>query len=138
MSEDEAVGYRRPPKHTQFQKGRSGNPKGRPKYVRNFKTVLRGELAELIVVRENGRERKLTKLEALVKSLVAAAIHGDMRATNAIVAFSTKMLGGDDDSKNPTRSDADDQDIIDAFVNRELKRNRAKPTPTPSNAKRTR
>lgn len=138
MSEDEAVGYRRPPKHTQFQKGRSGNPKGRPKYVRNFKTVLRGELAELIVVRENGRERKLTKLEALVKSLVAAAIRGDMRATNAIVAFSTKMLGGDDDSKNPTTSDADDQDIVDAFVKRELKRTRLKSDSPPTKQRKPR
>ena len=55
---DDDVGYKRPPKHTRFQPGRSGNAAGRRKHDRNFKTDLMEELREMIVIRENGRERK--------------------------------------------------------------------------------
>jgi hypothetical protein len=118
------VGYKRPPTATQFKPGQTGNPKGRPKNVGNFKTDLRDELSELITVRENGQARRITKLRALVKALVAAAIKGDMRAANAIVTFSTKSLAGADDLVPATDATTDDQDIIDAFVERELKRRR--------------
>jgi hypothetical protein len=119
---DDDVGYGRPPKNTQFKPGQTGNPKGRPKKVHNFRTDLRDELSQLITVRENGHERKITKLRALVKSLVAAAIKGDMRAANAIVTFSTKSLAGAEETTPTSDATTDDQDIIDAFVERELKR----------------
>jgi hypothetical protein len=121
-NDSDAVGYKRPPRHSQFKKGQTGNPKGRPKNVRNFKTELRAELAEQIVVRENGREYKISKLRAFVKALVAGAIKGDMRAANALVTFSTKTLSGPEDVAPESAPTADDQDIIDAFVDRELKR----------------
>ena len=68
------VGYKHPPAHAQFQPGRSGNPHGRRKNVRNFKTDLIEELREQIPIRENGRERKISKQRAFIKALVAAAI----------------------------------------------------------------
>jgi hypothetical protein len=120
----EQVGYKRPPKASQFKPGQTGNPKGRPKRVHNFKTDLRAELSELVTVRENGQERKITKLRALVKALVSAAIKGDMRAANAIVSFSTKSLAAAEESAPATEPTVEDKEIIDAFVQRELKRPR--------------
>jgi hypothetical protein len=124
-SDNQGTGYKRPPKSTQFKPGQTGNPKGRPKSVRNFKTDLRDELSERITIRENGLERKISKQRALVKALVAAAIKGDMRAANAIVTFSNKSFAGAEDTAAATDAATDDQDIIDAFVERELKRRRA-------------
>ena len=137
-SDNDGVGYKRPPKATQFKPGRTGNPKGRPKTVPTFKTDLNDELSELITVRENGQECKITKRRAMVKALVAAAIKGDVRATNTIVALSTKFLAVTEDTTPVTDAPIADQDIIDAFVDRELKRRRTAATEpiTPPDAKK--
>jgi hypothetical protein len=55
MADDHEIGYKKPPRHSQFKKGRSGNPKGRPKGTRNFKTDLREVLAAPVTIRQNGR-----------------------------------------------------------------------------------
>jgi hypothetical protein len=131
---DDAVGYKQPPKSTRFKPGQSGNPKGKSKHTRNFRTDLRDELAEQITVRENGRERRVSKQRALVKALVAAAIKGDMRAANAIVTFSTKSFTDADNAPAEALS-SDDQDILDAFVDRELKRRRHNDKEAPASSK---
>ena len=121
MANDDDVGYKRPPKHTQFKPGQSGNPAGRRKNVRNFKTDLMEELREMIVIRENGRERKISKQRAFIKALVAAAIKSDVRAINAVVAC-TRNFGASDEDDTPTAVDTEDLDILEAFVTRERKR----------------
>jgi hypothetical protein len=131
--DDRDVGYKRPPPHSQFKPGQSGNPRGRPKHVRNFKTDLLDELREQIPIRENGRERKISKQRAFIKALVAAAIKGDMRATNALVSFCTRSLGIQADEDVNMTATADDIDIIDSFVKRERKRRRSQA----ANPKRT-
>jgi hypothetical protein len=75
-----AVGYGRPPKHTQFAKGKSGNPKGRGKGVRNFETEIEEELNTRVPVTENGKRKKITKRKAIVKQLVNKAATGDQKA----------------------------------------------------------
>jgi hypothetical protein len=72
------VGYGKPPRHTQFQSGRSGNPKGRPKGSKNSTTLIKKELLD--VANENGRQRKITKVEAIIKQLVNKAALGDHRS----------------------------------------------------------
>ena len=42
---DYVVGYGKPPLHTRFQKGRSGNPNGRPRGKKNMSTLLSAALA---------------------------------------------------------------------------------------------
>jgi hypothetical protein len=83
-SEENNVGYKRPPRHTRFKKGQSGNPKGRPKGHLNLKTDLTNELGERIRLNQDGKPVKLTKQQALVKSLVARAIKGDPRANGVL------------------------------------------------------
>lgn len=93
MPRDYLVGYKKPPVHSQFQKGRSGNPKGRPKGTRNLKTDLMEELAQPIVIREGERQIRTTKQRALVKSLMAKALKGDMRAMATLITLTVRLDG---------------------------------------------
>ena len=79
------VGYRKPPTSGQFKKGTSGNPKGRPKGSRNFVTLLEQELAQVVVVTENGRKKRMSRLHAMVKRMVAGALQGDPKSQVTLI-----------------------------------------------------
>jgi Family of unknown function (DUF5681) len=64
------VGYRRPPKSTQFKTGKSGNPRGRPKGARSVGAVLRDVIQQRIAVTENGRTRRIPALEVMLRRLI--------------------------------------------------------------------
>lgn len=74
------VGYGKPPRRSQFRQGRSGNPKGRPKRSRDSETLFRKTLLETVVAIENGRQKKMTKFEAIITRLVTKAALGDLRS----------------------------------------------------------
>lgn len=74
------VGYGRPPKTSQFKKGQSGNPKGRPKGSKNLSTIVQAALNATVMVNENGKRRLITKLEAIVTQAVNKAAAGDPQA----------------------------------------------------------
>jgi hypothetical protein len=84
---NERVGYRRPPLSTRFRPGQSGNPRGRPQGARNLSTVIAAALSERVAINENGRRRRITKLEAAVKQLVNRAASGEARATQLLLAL---------------------------------------------------
>lgn len=119
MSEGETVGYKRPPKARQFQKGRSGNPKGRPKNTRNLKADLAEELSSRISITARGRATSVTKQKALVMALVARAIKGDSRAATVIVNLVRQLLEPDAQFEDATMQPSlADQEIIEAFLKR--------------------
>jgi hypothetical protein len=77
MSKDYEVGKGKPPKHTRFQKGQSGNPSGRRRGSLNVLTDMRDELSGHITTQDG---TKISKGRALIKALYAQAIKGNVRA----------------------------------------------------------
>lgn len=75
---DYEVGYGKPPKNSQFKKGQSGNPKGRPKGEKNKKSVIREVIERKVTIRQNGEKRQASVFEALVESIVAHALEGSI------------------------------------------------------------
>lgn len=73
------VGYGRPPLHTRFKPGQSGNPGGRQKGSKNLKTLFCQILNEEVSLREGAELRKVTKGEAILRGLVVGALKGDPR-----------------------------------------------------------
>jgi hypothetical protein len=84
-TEEYPVGYKKPPLHTRFQKGRSGNPSGRPRGLRSVED-LAGKIAlEKVSVKENGRRRKMPKVEVMLRRIFNKAMEGDIRCANRII-----------------------------------------------------
>jgi Family of unknown function (DUF5681) len=79
------VGYGRPPAHTRFKPGQSGNPKGRAKGSKNLKTLFHRILNEQVSLREGDRVRKVSKAEAVLRGLIIGAMKGDPK--NVVTMF---------------------------------------------------
>ena len=82
---DYEVGYGKPPRNTQFKKGQSGNPRGRPSGSKNLATLVSVALNEPVIVVENGGRRKITKREAIIKQLVNRSTKADWRAIKILL-----------------------------------------------------
>jgi hypothetical protein len=85
------VGFKRPPKHTRYAKGQSGNPNGRPKGSQNLATILEKACRERIRVTINGKTRSISKFEAAMLQLANKAAAGDLKATNALFTWITGL-----------------------------------------------
>ncbi len=129
---DYEVGYGKPPKRTQFKKGISGNPQGRPKGTKNLKTDLLEELGETMTVRERGKERRLSKQRALVKSLIARALGGNDRATAKVLELYMRVAGIEDEARDAgVPLDEEEKAVLRALEGRFKRHAVASPTPAP-------
>lgn len=77
MSDDYKVGYKKPPKKSQFKKGQSGNPKGRPKGRKNNHTILSESLSQKVTVTRDGKKLKISRIEALNERGFQRAMQGN-------------------------------------------------------------
>ena len=109
------IGYRRPPASGRFKPGTSGNPKGRPKGARNFVTLLQQELQQTITVNENGKKKKVTRQQAMVKRVVTNALNGDARAILLLIDILKRTGQFDAQSAEDLLPD-DYEAILDSYV----------------------
>ena len=116
--DDYEVGYGKPPRHTRFQKGRSGNPRGRPPGAKNFKTLLSDALNEPVVVTENGGRRKITKREAIIKQLVNQSATADWRAIKILLDLLRHFEPANEPASSETSITATDEKVIEQLLAR--------------------
>src|SRR5436309_3117768 len=114
---DSESGYKKPPKHTQFKKGRSGNPRGRPKGSKNLGSILERELNSPVQIQEKGRKRSIPRREALVKQLVNDALTGRERARKEVFDLAERA------EKSPVHhhesASPEDEEILRRYLERE-------------------
>jgi hypothetical protein len=107
-NDDYEVGYARPPRHSRFVKGNSGNPRG----AENIKTLLNEALNELVVVTDHGGRRKVSKRKAFITQIVNGGAKGNFRAVPILLAI-LREFGADTalQATEPASTEADQQII---------------------------
>ena len=80
-----AVGYGRPPVHTRFKPGQSGNPKGRPKGRSNYSTIVERVFNRSVSIQRGDRISNVTQFEALVQTHTEQGIAGDHRSGGMVL-----------------------------------------------------
>src|SRR5882757_966398 len=89
------TGYKRPPTHSRFKKGKSGNPSGRPKrdeLRKPFKHMIQDCLFEEVEVVMSGRRRKVSIFQAIMINLRTQALRGDPRAIKQVLALAEEHV----------------------------------------------
>ena len=116
---DYEVGYGKPPKHIQFKKGQSGNPKGRPKGSKNVATILNEQLFSPVQITENGKRKKIPVIEGIIRVINKSALEGNRNAWSTIL----KLLSLADSDASDAEQDAQvvkidqtDEDVLRYFL----------------------
>ena len=89
--EEDEFGYGKPPKHTRFKPGQSGNPKGRPRGAKGFEAMLKRELDRKIAVTMSGRSAEISRAEAMMKRVVEQGLKGDLKAIRFIAEYDSRI-----------------------------------------------
>ena len=119
---DYEVGYGKPPSHTRFKPGQSGNPRGRPGGSKNLSTLLDEALNELVVVSENGGRKRISKRKAAFKQLGNEAAKGNWRALKLLVDLLQDLERRTDPASSETSAfTAADEKVIEQLRARFLK-----------------
>lgn len=84
-NKDRPVGYKRPPVHSRFPKGQSGNPSGRPKKKRVFLDDAAEIFGTPVTGHANGKEITLPVLQAIFRRTVRNALQGDNAALRRVI-----------------------------------------------------
>jgi hypothetical protein len=111
---DYMVGYKKPPQHSRFRAGQSGNPGGRKKGVRNLATDVKRTLKVPVKVHEGGRSRKVSTQAGMLMVLREKALKGDARALDRLLELGMRF------NNEPVCEVAhplstDDQAILEAY-----------------------
>ena len=123
-SEDDfKVGYKRPPRHSRFQPGKSGNPRGRQKAVRNLGSDVKRTLETPVRLNERGKAKRVSTQEAALLRLREKALKGDARSLDRLLALAQIFNNGAAiESLGDKTVAAEDQAILDAYAAEVLSR----------------
>lgn len=120
MENNYEVGYCKAPKGSQFKPGQSGNPKGRPRGTFNSDDLLKKILNEKIIVKQGGRERKISKKKAIFLQAVNKAVNGDLKAAAAILPLIYDLEAKQTENACKTASlNIDDKSLLKEWLERQ-------------------
>src|SRR5258708_7557066 len=88
---DYEVGYKKPPKRSQFKKGQSGNPRGRPRGAKNSATLFNEAFEKKVPATENGRRHTITRRKAMFTQLAHRSAQGDLKATQTAMRYMSEL-----------------------------------------------
>ncbi len=108
------VGRGRPPVHSQFKAGQSGNPSGRPKRRRSFKCDLIAALDALTT----GANGETTKQQKFADNLIDDALARDPLAIKILVQVARELDDGDDGNHHDQLS-PQEQKLVEDFNRRD-------------------
>ena len=140
------VGYGKPPKHTQFKPGQSGNRKGRPRGQRNFRTAVRDALQEKVTIREGDRTRSVSRMDAIIRVTFNNALRSDAKALAAFIqlARSAGLMDEEPELSSAESISAEDEAILAGYLERhglkprgETRRPKQKKSPTRQQKKKS-
>ncbi len=113
--ENYEVGYGKPPVEGRFRKGKSGNPKGRPKNTRNFKTDLEEVLDAKVTVTESGKPKKVSSQKAALLRLREQALAGNPRALDKLLDLAREAGEAREAAQGERTLKAYEADILDRY-----------------------
>jgi Family of unknown function (DUF5681) len=119
--DDYEVGYGKPPKNTQFQKGHSGNPKGRPKKALDFDHELIRESNSFMTITENGRRKRVSKHNVTIMQLLKQAMTGNIQAARVYLDRRQKALERAVLVAEPQANNSRNYDDVKSFTREELR-----------------
>jgi hypothetical protein len=117
-SEDDfQVGYKRPPRHSRFAPGRSGNPRGRQKGVRDLATDVKRTLEAPVKLNEQGKARRVSTQAAALMRLREMALNGDARSLDRLLQVAQRFnnIAASESHGHETVA-AEDQAILEAYA----------------------
>ncbi len=121
------VGYRKPPAHSRFKPGQSGNPKGKKKGNKSFKATVGSIFSEKIKVQTPRGTKTMSKLEALVRTNMNNALQGDPKAIDQVLKMAREAglvneIAETLDALTMQELTEEDKAILERFGGRQTKR----------------
>lgn len=113
---DYEVGYGKPPKHSRFPPGQSGNPKGRRKGARGLKTDLEEVLNSKHTIKVNNQTVTDSKQRLSILTLATRAATGDLKAAQILLPLIVQILGVEDRGGEQRKLSPQDQAILDELL----------------------
>ena len=110
-NEDYEVGYGKPPTKHRFKKGKSGNPRGRPRKTKDFRKLADQVLDQPVVILEGGKRVTVTIRQAIVKQLAHDALKGNARARQELI-----KLAGNYQDPDTFEVDAQDEALLERYI----------------------
>jgi hypothetical protein len=113
-------GYKNPPKEYLFKKGKSGNPKGRPRKKKqpssdpglDLIASVHRELGKTISVQENGQHKEVTKLDAFSAQLVAQSVNGKPSQQKMLLSLLTLDTHEETEQQTLEQLQSHDEDLL--------------------------